>query len=277
MTGRACLCCAMAAFLWSSGCGVLRPSSPPVAEHSLGCPSGLRRVAYRPDAQATASDCPSQGIVYVLDGAGGFGVASRMIGGTIAEAKMSLEARTFVWTHGYCRIFSDQMHASHTRRQGRKLADVLLHCKQEAQDRPIYVIAHSAGCGVVLLAAEELPPNTLERIVLLAPAVSSKRDLRGALRSSCQGIDVFISSHDWACLGLATTLMGTTDRCWTVGAAGKNGFQPIVASPEDEALYAKLRQYPWQPSLTSTGHKGGHYGSYQPGFLRVFVLPLLCP
>jgi len=94
------------------------------------------------------------------------------------------------------------------------------------------------------------------------------------LRSSCQGIDAFISNRDWCCLGLGTLLTGTTDRCWLTGAAGKTGFQPIIASPQDEALYAKLRQYPWEPSLIWTGHRGGHYGSYQPGFLRAFVLPL---
>ncbi|HTU88916.1 MAG TPA: hypothetical protein VMF69_02365, partial [Gemmataceae bacterium] len=85
----------------------------------------------------------------------------------------------------------------------------------------------------------------------------------------------FISSHDWCFLGLVTMLTGTTDRCWLTGTAGKNGFQPIVADPEDAALYAKLRQYPWNPHLMWTGNKGGHYGSYQPGYLRVFVLPLL--
>ncbi len=122
-----------------------------------------------------------------------------------------------------------------------------------------------------------MPPNTLERIVLLAPAVSTKHDLRPALRSTCRGIDVFTSSRDWVCLGLGTSLAGTTDRCWKASAAGKKGFQPIVTCAEDEALYAKLREYPWNPSLTCTGHKGGHYGGYQPGFLRAFVLPLLDP
>jgi pimeloyl-ACP methyl ester carboxylesterase len=276
MTGRTRLCWTMAAFLWSSGCGVLGPNPLPNGVESFDSAAGLQRVAYRPEAQTNTSPCISKGLVIILDGAGGFGYASRIIGGTIAEAKMPLEVRSFSWTHGYCRVFSDQMHAAHTRREGRKLAELILRCKQEASDQPIYLIGHSAGCGVALIGAEQLPPNTLERIVLLAPAVSSKRDLRGALRSSCQGIDAFISSHDWACLGLGTTVMGTTDRCWSTGAAGKNGFQPIVVSPEDEALYAKLRQYPWDSSLMWTGHKGGHYGSYQPGFLRVFVLPLLC-
>ncbi len=218
---------------------------------------------------------PRPGIVFVLDGAGGFEAASRFMSQTIAEVQMPLEVRTYHWTHGFCRVLSDQIHSAHIRREGEKLAQLVRNCRQEAPGVPIYLVGHSAGCGVALRAAENLPPHTLERIVLLAPAVSSKHDLRPALRSTCQGIDVFISNHDWCLLGLGTMLTGTTDRCWTARAAGKIGFQPIVAGPEDEALYSKLRQYPWDSSLNWTGHKGGHYGAYQPGFLRTFVLPLL--
>jgi hypothetical protein len=116
----------------------------------------------------------------------------------------------------------------------------------------------------------------LDRIILLAPAVSVKHDLRPALTCAARGIDVFYSRHDWACLGIGIFLAGTTDRCWTM-AAGKAGFRPHVINHEDETLYAKLRQYPWDSTLSWTGHKGGHYGSYQPTFLRLFVLPLLTP
>lgn len=219
--------------------------------------------------------CLCQGVVFAVDGAGGFEMASRTLSRIVAEDKWPLEVRPFHWTHGYCRVISDQVHAAHVRREGRKLAELVLNCHREEPARPIYLVGHSAGCGVALIAADSLPPNLVERMVLLAPAVSAKRDLRPALRISRQGVDVFLSSHDWACLGLGTLLAGTTDRCWMTGAAGKNGFQPIVAAPEDGLLYAKLRQYPWEPSLMWTGHKGGHYGGYQPGFLRVFVLPLL--
>jgi hypothetical protein len=226
-------------------------------------------------AEPNSPVCIRPGIVFAIDGAGGFEKASQTIGRTIAESKLPLEVRCFHWTHGYCRVISDEMHSSHQKMEGRKLADELLSCRLHAPDQAIYLIGHSAGCGVALNAADSLPANTLTRIVLLAPAVSCKRDLRPALRSTCQGMDVFISSDDWACLGLGTLLLGTTDRCRTLRATGRNGFQPIVTDPEDAALYGKLRHYPWDPSLQWTGHKGGHYGAYQPGFFRLFVIPLL--
>jgi pimeloyl-ACP methyl ester carboxylesterase len=254
MTRATGLCWPLVVLFWLPSCALLCANTP----STPAPPPRLRR-----------------GIVFMVDGAGGFEAASRTVCQTAAAAQLPLEVRSFRWTHGYCRVVSDQMHASHMRREGRRLADQVLNCRQETPSQPIFLMGHSAGCGVVLVAAENLPPNTLERIVLLAPAVSAKHDLRPALRSSCQGIDVFTSSRDWACLGLGTLLAGTTDRCWMTGAAGRIGFKPILTCPEDESLYAKLRQYPWDSSLIWTGHKGGHYGSYQPQFLRTFVFPLL--
>lgn len=277
MTGRTRLCWTVAVLLWLSGCNALSPSAPSIALDSSASDSALCLVAHKPPTEAKASAGSRQSLVIVLDGAGGFEAASRSIWKTAAECGIPLEVHSFHWTHGYLRIFSDQMHASHTRQLGQELAEFLWTCRQKTPDRPIYLLGHSAGCGVALVAAAKLPPNTLERIVLLAPAVSAKHDLRAALRSSYQGIDVFISNHDWCCLGIGVVLAGTTDRYRLSGAAGKIGFQPILTCAEDEALYAKLRQYPWNPGLMWTGHKGGHYGGYQPGFLRAFVFPLLCP
>ena len=68
-------------------------------------------------------------------------------------------------------------------------------------------------------------------------------------------------------------LFGTTDRRWTV-AAGRTGFRR-PADPAGVCAYAKLREHFWERSDCSHGHRGGHYGSYEPGFLRARVLPLL--
>ena len=230
-----------------------------------------------PSAYAAGSPSACGGVVFVVDGAGGFEATSRNLGQTVAEEKMPLDVRVFHWSHGYWRVIADQTHAAHAQREGGKLAELVLKCRQESPTSPIYLVAHSAGCAVVLIAAESLPPNAVERIVLLSPAVSAKFDLRPGLRCACRGVDVFTSSHDWAWLGLGTLLAGTTDRRWTLATAGKDGFQPPLVGGEDEALYGKLRQYPWTPSLMWMGHNGGHYGAYQPGFLRIFVLPLLVP
>ena len=163
----------------------------------------------------------------------------------------------------------------HSRAKGKQLAQLILAYKKQHPETPIYLIAHSAGTSVVLSAAEMLPPDSIERMILLAPAVSSTRNLRGVLRATRLGVDVFYSNADWWYLGMAVTVIGTSDRHWITAAAGRVGFEPIIGCPEDGLLYEKLRQYPWDNSLSWTGHKGGHYGAYQPGFLKLCVLPLL--
>jgi hypothetical protein len=91
-------------------------------------------------------------------------------------------------------------------------------------------------------------------------------------------MDVFYSERDVGYLWLATGIVGLADRQWGP-AAGRVGFEPCGDSHLDHALYARLRQHQWQPSVAWTGNKGGHYGNHRPEFMRAYVLPLLrrCP
>jgi pimeloyl-ACP methyl ester carboxylesterase len=210
----------------------------------------------------------------VADGAGNFQAASVTLQRVVAEEQLPLEVRTIDWSHGYPRAVADHVDYRHARAEGARLAATVILIRQECPSAEIYLVAHSAGAGVVLAAAEALPPGCVDRIVMLAPAVSACYDLRPALRSVQQTVDVFYSESDWLYLSVLTRLIGTTDRRWTA-ASGRVGFQPHVASPEDACLYGRLRQYPWHRSQAATGNLGGHYGSYQPAFLRYYVLPLL--
>src|SRR5262249_54192730 len=109
---------------------------------------------------------------------------------------------------------------------------------------------------------------------LLAPAVSSTYDLRPALRSARYGIDVFTSERDFLILGAGVGVVGTTDRRWEA-AAGRVGFQPVAETPDDAALYGKLRQHPWDTSVAWTGNTGGHFDTYETRFFEAYVMPLL--
>ena len=86
-------------------------------------------------------------------------------------------------------------------------------------------VAHSAGSLVALTAVEAAPPGSVDRLILLAPAVSSEYDLRPALGNVRQGIDVLRSYRDQWYLGVGAYLVGTTDRRWEA-AAGRVGFEP---------------------------------------------------
>jgi pimeloyl-ACP methyl ester carboxylesterase len=239
-----------------------------------GC-VGLQARSNTPVTCARPGVVPRE-LVFVADGAGGFKAASHSLRETAVADGLPLRVETFDWTHGHFRVLADQVDRGHALKEGAELAREVAAAEQACPGVQISLVGHSAGCTVVLAAAESLPPGTLDRIVLLAPAVSTDHDLRPALACARRGIDVFYSKNDTLYLGVGVAILGNADRERSP-AAGRIGFRPVLAGPGDAALYANLRQYPWEPSLEATGNLGGHYGAYQPGFLRVAVLPLLLP
>ena len=213
-------------------------------------------------------------VVFCADGAGGFGGTTDALREHLGDAS-AVRVVSFDWSHGRGRMLSDHLHHRNIVEQGERLAREVRTLKASRPDVPIYLVGHSAGSAVVLIAAESTPPGVIERVVLLAPSVSSCYDLRPAL--SRTRIDAFSSRADWVILGLNMRLFGTTDRRWTT-TAGRVGFEQVGGEPCDMALYARLCQHVWDPSQAATGHKGGHYGSFEsPNYLRANVLPLLAP
>src|SRR5205823_309833 len=118
------------------------------------------------------------------------------------------------------------------------------------------------GCAVVLAAAECLPADSLDRIVLLAPAVSPCYDLRRALAGARRGADAFVSERDWLWLGVGTSVAGTPDG-GRGPAAGRRGFQPPALAAGEEGLAWRLRQHAWHPCVEWTGNHGGHAGALE--------------
>jgi hypothetical protein len=212
--------------------------------------------------------------VFVANGAGDTRLASTNLNMVVAQTGAPIQIETFVWSHGNRRVVADQTDRDNHAMQGRRLACELSAYRQAYPNRRICLVGQSAGSAVALVAAESLPPNTLDLIVLLSPSVCTDHDLRPSLRASREGIDHFYSNRDHLVLGLGMCIVGTTDADCRK-AAGKVGFRPVVSDAADEALYARLRQHAWDPSLRWTGHMGGHFGNLEPRFLRWYVLPLL--
>jgi hypothetical protein len=236
---------------------------------TTGCAS--RQAVVR----AAAPACPIRGIIYVADGAGDFEGTSDNLREAIATDGWPLHVETFDWSHGYLRVLADHVDQRNAREAAQGLAAQITAWQGSPQRPELYLVGHSAGANVTLAAADYLPPNSVDRIVLLAPAVAADYDLRPALRAARQGVDVFYSERDWFILGLTTRMFGTSDGRRGSPAAGRTGFAPFPLCPEDAALYAKLHQHPWDPCLRWTGNRGGHYGSYDVGFLRAYVLPVM--
>ncbi len=247
----------------------------PIGFMILALVGGSGCAAHRHEVYSPVLDGSQRGVIFAVDGAGGFLATSKALIRESELAHLPLAVVPVDWTHGYGRVLADQIDWRHARESGCKLAGQILEYRQAFPQGKVYIVAHSAGCAAGLAAAEAVPPESIDRIVLLAPSISSDYDLRPALASVREGIDVFYSARDVAHLGLGVALTGTADGCWGCRAAGRIGFQSPLSNSEGNCLFAKLRQHPWSPELAWTGNHGGHYGGYQPEFLSAFVLPLL--
>jgi pimeloyl-ACP methyl ester carboxylesterase len=213
-------------------------------------------------------------VVFCADGAGGFGGTSRSLRAAFARQGVPMQVEEVPWSHGEWRVLADHLHFAHVRAEGRRLAAAVACWLRQHPGLPVYLVGHSAGSAVVLEAAGALPPGSLERVVLLAPAVSADYDLRPALACARAGVDSFSSERDWGWLGVGVAVVGTTDRHWAA-AAGRVGFRPVIRCPGDADHYARLRQHRWHPCVAWTGNAGGHYGTYTTPYLDAYVLPLL--
>jgi hypothetical protein len=217
------------------------------------------------------------GVVFVVEGVGGFDVFGTSARWALPRAGVHHEIRDFVWTHGWGSVLKDLQDTRHMLRKAGDLAEEIRQVKATTPERPVYIVAKSGGTGVALAAAEQLPPQTLERIILLSSAVSPTYDLRPALRATRYQIISFHSPFDQLILGWGTRQFGTIDRV-RGPSAGLHGFLiPPSLSAADRALYDRLVQVRWHASMLLQGHTGAHSGTSMPAFMAKEVAPWLKP
>jgi hypothetical protein len=232
-------------------------------------------VAGLPATATTPPAVDTRTLVWVADGAGGYGGCSQALSQASLECGTPIEVCSFPWSHGYRRVILDQMDLGHAREQGRRLAGTILQRKQCEPGRRMVVVSHSAGAAVVLSAGEALPPGSIDRMILLAPSVSRGYDVCPSLRASCEGIDVFCSKKDWLMLGVGARVVGTTDR-YLGRAAGRHGFRERLVN-RNCCNPCMLRHHFWTPEIAWTGHTGGHFGVHSPAFIQTYLFPLISP
>jgi hypothetical protein len=251
----------------------------------------------------------NNGVVYVVDGAGGSGFTPLVLRRSLAH--LPYEVRHFRWGTGYGRILSDLTNRENIRQKASELARSIAGYRAAVgnEDCRIYLVAKSAGTAVALWALTELAPNTVERAILLSPAVSPTFPLVDALRAVRTDLINFWSPNDLFFLGLGTSLFGTADGvfCKSAGLIGfalKNGNSAVsspvltsdglssggvasesvarsglpsagVANDDVSKEYAKLRQIKWDPSMIKFLHLGTHSGNSMPPFVNKYIVPLL--
>jgi hypothetical protein len=223
-----------------------------------------------------ADDSP-RGLVMVIGGVGGLdwcGIALRHL---LKNRRPTYAIQVFPWGLGFARWHADLTNIINRDAKARLIAETIGLYKASQPGCPVFVVAKSGGAGVAVKALELLDEAAVERVVLLAPAVSPRYDLTAALRAVRREMVVFWSPFDLLVLGAGTRIFGTIDRVRTIGA-GLVGFRvaPVnAANAVTSREYGKLRQVRWHPRMAASGNLGGHMGPDSPFFLRKYVVPLL--
>lgn len=219
----------------------------------------------------------SPGVVFVVGGVGGIDPLGWSARRELPRVGVPHEIRDFSWSHGRGRFLQDLQDHEHLLRKAAELAEQVERVKAAAPERRVYLLAKSGGTGLALAAAERLPPQTLERIILLSSAVSPIYDLRPALRATRAEIVSYYSPHDRLVLGWGTTQFGTVDRIYGP-SAGLHGFTlPPLLDVGDAELYRRLVQISWHPQMLRHGFAGAHVGDSFPAFVGHVVAPWLRP
>ena len=145
------------------------------------------------------------------------------------------------------------------RLQAQRIADLILAHFAADPNSPIYLTAHSGGCGLAVWALEKLPSNVkVHTVLLIAPALSPGYDLTQALHHVDGTMYAFSSTLDSIVLETGTRLFGTIDGVQTA-AAGFGGFiQPLTADP---LMYQKLVQRTYQSDWAKYNDFGNHIGA----------------
>jgi hypothetical protein len=218
-----------------------------------------------------------EGLVIVADGVGGLDLCGTGLRYVAAADRLPYAVELFHWGHGFGRWLADLTDVANRDAKAMLIAEMIRRFKDAQPNDPVFLVAKSGGSGVVVQALEHLDDKMVERVVLLAPALSPSYDLSRALHAVRHELVVFWSPFDVFILGMGTYLLGTVDRIRTRSAGLVSFRAPLGSQPETEQghPYSKLRQVRWQPRMAATANLGGHVGPDSPFFLKKYVVPLL--
>jgi len=213
-----------------------------------------------------------RGLVVVLSGVEGRGPLNEAICAGLDAGGVDLAIENYPWA--VPGMWWYNLRASeHHYRQAEAVARRVAEYKVDYPGRPVFLVGQSGGGAIAVWAAERLPRNTLEGVILLAAALSPTTDLQRTVAASRRGVVNFHSRGDWVILGLGTRMAGTMDGERSE-SAGMVGFALPAGSSAAEA-YREVYQISWKPEMAGSGHLGGHLSSSARWFVRDFVAPLV--
>jgi pimeloyl-ACP methyl ester carboxylesterase len=211
-------------------------------------------------------------IVFVVDGAANGTIAGDHLRELNDDRQLGLVIRSVPW----CRhnaAFEDLVDVEAQTHAAVMMARSVAAIRKDAPNARIFFVAHSVGTHVALMAAEMSPPKSIDRVILLHPAVSCTYDLTLALKNTRMGIDNFWSSED-SILDAMVQHKATADG-QKVPAAGRVGFQLASRDKKDIEAYRAVRQYGWSAEYAGSG---GHLAwALRHNMKKVMVPMFFCP
>lgn len=191
----------------------------------------------------------------------------------LVDAEVPYALEIFDWTTGWNPLFLYHLRG---RRRNQRSIDRLLHRIREYQSdypgRPVWLLGHSGGGAIGLLAAEQLiDAEPLTGLIMLGPAISPRRDLKPALEQTRRGIWNFYSPLDFLFLGVGTICFGTIDGAHS-SSAGFTGFRHQHLPPPP---FPQLTEVRYRMKMWKAFHIGDHFGCVNRVFVAEYVAPII--
>ena len=219
-----------------------------------------------------------RGLVLVLPGIEGESFLNHGIARGLDDGGVGASIEIDDWTTGFMPFFfyhlrNDTLHNEQADRIARRIIDY----RKSHPGRPIYLVGHSGGGGLIVMILEKLPPDVLvTSVVLLVAAISGQYDLSRALPHVEKKFVNYRAFGDLFFLGVGNLVFGTFDGRHAPGA-GLTGFHnPENLSDEARHNYStRLHQITYRLSMLADFNFGGHMSVTSRPFIARTIAPYL--
>jgi pimeloyl-ACP methyl ester carboxylesterase len=211
---------------------------------------------------------PAGPVIFYCEGAGWYASSGSVEAG-LRAAGYKGRFKNYVWG-SHLGAGTDHLINARSGRVARGLSRRIEAARKADPDAPIHVMGLSAGTAVVLSALEQLAERIrVDNVVLVAPSVSARHNLRRAMRHVRGRLYATHSPHDGILRGLVVNADGLRGP-----AAGRTGFRMSAgADAATRAAYDRVINLPWRSGYIAYNNNGGHTEGTGALFVEAVIAP----